>query len=147
MMDRSHELFVRFVDQMASGRFYEAHESMERLWALCGYEPASPYRGLTQLAVALAHLEKENFEGAQSVLAKLERFYLKMKQTSNLLWKKCRGELIVASHPMPESISSPKNVRLFRKSTMKKMAAIPGSPSPGGGPCIMSGIVICLTKT
>ncbi|HMZ36628.1 MAG TPA: DUF309 domain-containing protein [Leptospiraceae bacterium] len=73
MMDRSHELFVRFVDQMASGRFYEAHESMERLWALCGYVPASPYRGLTQLAVALAHLEKENFEGAQSVLAKARK--------------------------------------------------------------------------
>lgn len=43
---------------------------MESVWAQGGYQRESPYRGLTQIAVALAHLKKGNVPGARSVFEK-----------------------------------------------------------------------------
>ncbi len=62
--------FQSFRKHFNAQEFYEAHEVMESLWAAGGYETKSPYRALTQLAVALAHIKTGNVSGARSVFAK-----------------------------------------------------------------------------
>ncbi|MBL8021576.1 MAG: DUF309 domain-containing protein [Leptospirales bacterium] len=64
------ESWHEFVQAFNSGRFYAAHEAAERIWASRGYPPYDVFRGLTQLAVALAHIQKGNLIGAARVLRK-----------------------------------------------------------------------------
>lgn len=66
-LDEGWQSFVRAFN---SGRFYEAHEAAELIWASRGYPPRDVFRGLTQLAVALAHVQKGNVIGAARVLKK-----------------------------------------------------------------------------
>jgi predicted metal-dependent hydrolase len=61
---------AEFEVALAAGRFFEAHEILERYWV--GYRGPDRdfYRGLIQAAVALHHAQSGNVTGATSVAAR-----------------------------------------------------------------------------
>lgn len=56
------------VDLFNSGRYYEAHEVLERLWADAEVADRPLYQGVLQVAVGLYHAERGNFKGADALL-------------------------------------------------------------------------------
>ncbi|MCE9599928.1 MAG: DUF309 domain-containing protein [Spirochaetia bacterium] len=67
--------WVEFTKSFNEGKFYEAHEAAEFIWAARGYQPRDMYRGLTQIAVSLEHLKKGNAIGARRVLDKAQGIF------------------------------------------------------------------------
>lgn len=68
--DSLSRLWSEFIERFNTAHFYEAHELSETIWAGRGYQTRDVYRGLTQVAVALAHAQKGNQVGANRVLNK-----------------------------------------------------------------------------
>ncbi len=69
---------LRGVEEFNAGKFYECHETLERLWL----EESDPvrylYQGILQVGVGLYHLDRGNWRGAvnklEDGLAKLQVF-------------------------------------------------------------------------
>jgi hypothetical protein len=55
-------------DEFNSGRFYEAHESIEEIWQLESGPLRDLYKGLIQLAAAFVHLSRGKQSGAERLL-------------------------------------------------------------------------------
>ena len=53
-----------------AGRYFEAHEVLERLWLAADSLDREFYQGVLQVAVGLHHEERANRKGADSMLAK-----------------------------------------------------------------------------
>jgi predicted metal-dependent hydrolase len=59
--------FTEFVELFNHKKFFEAHEVLEDLWLVSHGETKTFYKGLIQLAVAFAHLQRNNRRGARQV--------------------------------------------------------------------------------
>jgi hypothetical protein len=55
------------IEHFNAGRFFEAHEAWEEIWTRSEGQTKLFYQALIQAAVALHHLERENYRGARSV--------------------------------------------------------------------------------
>ncbi|MEH2256839.1 DUF309 domain-containing protein [Nostoc sp.] len=60
--------FWQGVEQFNSGQFYACHDTLEALWIEAGEPEKTFYQGILQIAVALYHLENQNWRGAVILL-------------------------------------------------------------------------------
>lgn len=51
-----------------AGRYFEAHEAFEAIWRRAADDERSLWKGVTQVAVGLLHLERANLHGARRLL-------------------------------------------------------------------------------
>ena len=58
------------VDLFNGGRYFEAHEALERLWLVAEGPDREFYQGVLQVAVGLHHEARGNRRGAESMLGK-----------------------------------------------------------------------------
>ena len=71
------KLYKEGLNYYKSGDYFEAHESWEDLWSDFYLEDRKFIQGLIQLSVSFVHLERENMNGAKSLLNKsIEKFQL-----------------------------------------------------------------------
>ena len=71
------KLYQEGLNYFKSGDYFEAHESWEDLWSDFYLEDRKFIQGLIQLSVSFVHLERENMNGAKSLLNKsIEKFQL-----------------------------------------------------------------------
>jgi len=64
------EKLLQAVDEFNQGEWYECHKKLEELWIDAEGEMRHFYQGILQIAVALHHWRKSNFNGAVSLLGK-----------------------------------------------------------------------------
>jgi uncharacterized protein len=60
--------FWQGIEQFNSGQFYACHDTLEALWIEASEPEKSFYQGILQIAVALYHLENQNWRGAVILL-------------------------------------------------------------------------------
>lgn len=59
----------RGIEEFNSGRYFEAHETLEALWLAEPGDRRLLYQGILQVGVGLYHLQRRNYRGAVNVLA------------------------------------------------------------------------------
>ncbi len=64
------EKLLQAVDEFNRGEWYECHKTLEELWLDAEGEMRHFYQGILQIAAALHHWRKGNFNGAVSLLGK-----------------------------------------------------------------------------
>ncbi len=60
--------FWQGIEQFNSQDFYACHDTLEALWMEAGEPEKRFYQGILQIAVALYHLENQNWRGAAILL-------------------------------------------------------------------------------
>lgn len=70
-MDAS--VFQRGIALFNAGEYFDAHEVWEEVWRAAPAEQKRFLQGVIQVAVALHHHSRGNFEGARSLLARAQR--------------------------------------------------------------------------
>ncbi len=60
--------FIKGIDLFNQGKFFEAHEELEKIWLKDTSELRDFYKGIIQAAVALHHLKRRNLSGAASLV-------------------------------------------------------------------------------
>ena len=70
MAEAREEGLPEAVELFNAGRYFEAHEVLERLWLAADALDRELYQGVLQVAVGLHHEEQGNRKGAASMLAK-----------------------------------------------------------------------------
>ena len=74
---KKEKLYQEGLNYFNSVDYFEAHESWEDLWSDFYLEDRKFIQGLIQLSVSFVHLERENMNGAKSLLNKsIEKFQL-----------------------------------------------------------------------
>jgi len=87
---------TEFVLLFNERHFFEAHEVLENLWLESHGDDRTFYKGLIQLAVAFAHLQRRNFRGGKQVYLRAIGFlspYAPVYQDINL------SRLLEECHP------------------------------------------------
>ena len=62
------EALAQAIEQFNQHQFYRCHDTLEALWSEAGEPQRTFYQGLLQVAVALHHLENNNWRGAVILL-------------------------------------------------------------------------------
>ena len=70
MAEAEAEGLAEAVELFNTGRYFEAHEVLERLWLAADGSDRELYQGVLQGAVGLHHEARGNRKGAESMLAK-----------------------------------------------------------------------------
>ena len=65
-----HPLLVRGIELFNCMEFFECHEVLEELWNQQSLPEKEFTQGLIQIAVGFYHLRRDNFEGANKLLAR-----------------------------------------------------------------------------
>lgn len=68
MTDRQPDEFWQGVEQFNQHQFYACHDTLEALWMEATEPDKQFYQGILQIAVALYHLESQNWRGAVILL-------------------------------------------------------------------------------
>jgi len=70
MADKPRDYFQEGIDLFNAGHFFECHEAWEHVWNRTDGDEKLAIQGLIQAAVAILHLERGNYQGAESLYAK-----------------------------------------------------------------------------
>ena len=70
MADELRDYFQEGIDLFNAGQFFECHEAWEQVWNRTEGDEKLAIQGLIQAAVAILHLERGNYQGAETLYAK-----------------------------------------------------------------------------
>jgi len=70
MADQPRDYFQEGIDLFNAGHYFECHEAWEQVWNRTEGDEKLAIQGLIQAAVAILHLERGNYLGAESLYAK-----------------------------------------------------------------------------
>ena len=70
MADELRDYFQEGIDLFNAGQFFECHEAWEHVWNRTEGDEKLAIKGLIQAAVAILHLERGNYQGAETLYAK-----------------------------------------------------------------------------
>jgi CheY-like chemotaxis protein len=109
------------LEALRAGRYFEAHEHLERAILADPGPEATVYRALLHLAVAHLHTERGNWRGAQKML-------LRMRAWTATLPARCRGVDVAALRAALESLQA----QLDRWKTSGEAPVVPVPPPLAG---------------
>ena len=102
--------FWQGIEQFNSQDFYACHDTLEALWMEAGEPEKKFYQGILQIAVALYHLENQNWRGAVILLGEgINRINYYQPSYAEIVVKDLLGQsvklLIVLQQAGPEKVA------------------------------------------
>jgi hypothetical protein len=88
---------IKGIDQFNEGRYWECHETLERLWRAEPRPLRDLYQGILQVGVGLHHLRNGNYYGAVKVLG---RGLVRLEGVP----EQCQGVLVALLHDAARSV-------------------------------------------
>ncbi|NOX62576.1 MAG: DUF309 domain-containing protein [Chloroflexi bacterium] len=113
------------------GEYYQCHDALEAAWFAESRDCRDLYQGILQLAIALHHIQQENFTGADKVLRRAINKFQRLPA-------RCQGVNVAHLHALARDLRNrllelgPERIDEFPRDLFPKIEAQPAGPyGPG----------------